>query len=323
MAGIAYAVPAPAVPAPAPLWTKTSMIWTGHDGTRWDLTDQAGGVCLLADGVEGLHFPKFKQWTRKSPAIPGQTFTGASAEERIVVLPLAVFEDTSSKAWIERDRAFWKSMHPRRYGTLTVSAGGTGATRSLRLRLVPEDHAYEEDAALAGWAEYIALLVADQPFWAGAPVRASWPGTRAEREFYEKTGPQLINLAKGHTMAGARITNDGDEDAWPIWTVIGPSTTAHVGVGASVVEIPFEVAAGKAVVLDTDPKVWTAIEYDYTPPERNVPAVYANPVDRTVDLTGAVNFAPIPAGGTSPVNVAMAGAGMIQVELTPLYWRAW
>lgn len=321
--GIAYAVPAPVEPVPAPLWVKTKVTWTGHDGSFWDLTDPDGGVVLLRDGVDGLHLPKFTQWVRKGPAVPGQTFAGAIAEPRSVVLPLAVYTDDTSQAWVERDRAFWKSMHPRRYGTLTVSPGGTGSRRSLQLRLVPEDHSYGQDPAYARWGEYVAVMVADQPFWTGPTVRKAW-GAPLAQDFYEKQGPHLVNLMTGHTTANASVGNDGDEDSWPVWTVIGPVTGAHMGVGDQVVEVPFTVAAGKALVVDADPRVRTAMEYDYTPATDTAPAVLANPVDRTVDLTGAVGWARVPAGtGEQPVNVEVNGIGIVQIELTPLYWRAW
>jgi hypothetical protein len=298
------------------------MTWTGHDGSIWDLTDPDGGVVLLQDGVEGLHLPKFKEWTRQSPAVPGQVFTGAIAEPRTVVLPLAVYEDTSSQAWVEHDRAFWKSMHPRRQGILTVSPAGTGQSRSLRLRLQPEDHSYDMDPAYARWAEYSAVLVADQPFWEGLPVRAVW-GHAIPQEFYEDEGPHLVNIMTGHTTSGATLANTGDEDAWPVWTIIGPSATSHLGIGTDLVEIPFEVAEGKALVLDTDPRIRTALEYDYIPASAGAAAQMLNPMDRTADLTGAVKFARIPGGSQAAVNVSLAGNGLIQVVLTPLYWRAW
>jgi hypothetical protein len=93
-----------------------------------------------------------------------------------------------------------------------------------------------------------------------------------------------------------------------------------MGVGDSVVEVPFTVADGKALVVDTDPRVQTAIEYDYTAGD---PPTLTNPVDRTADLDGAVDFAAIPAGGTSPLNVSITGDGTVRIELVPLYWRAW
>lgn len=319
---IAYAVPESTPPAES-LWVGTEMIWTGHDGSIWNLTDPAGGVVLLRQGVEGLHMPQFTQWVRKGPAVPGQTFTGAIAEPRSVVLPLAVYTDSSSQAWINRDRAFWKSMHPRRYGTLTVSPGGTGSRRSLKLRLVPDAHAYDADPAYACWSDYVAVLVADQPLWTGETIRRAW-GPPATQEFYEQTGPHLVNIMTGHNTSNASISNDGDEDAWPRWTVIGPVTAAHMGVGDQVVEVPFPVPAGKAVVVDEDPRVRTAIEYDYVPPTLFADAILHNPVDRTEDLTGAIDWARIPAlGGEIPVNVEVTGSGLIQIELTPLHWRAW
>lgn len=320
--GIAYAVPAPALPVPAPPWVKTQVTWTGWDGSYWDLTDPDGGVVLLQAGVEGLHLPKFREWTRQSPAVPGQTFTGAIAEARPVVLPLAVYEDTTSEAWVQRDRAFWRSLHPRRQGTLTVSAGGTGNARSLQLRLVPEDHTYTMDPALARWSDYTVVLVADQPFWTGATVRGAW-GAEIPQEFYEDEGPHLINLMTGHTTADAAIRNDGDEDAWPVWTLIGPASEAHVGVGTQIVDIPFTVPEGKALVLDTDPRVRTAMQYDYLPKDGTFPESFTNPVDRTRELTGAVNFARVPAGGIVPVSVEIAGTGTLRLDVTPLYWRAW
>lgn len=322
MAGIVYALPAPTLPVPAPVWVKTLVTWTGWDGSVWDLTSVESGVVLLNKGVEGLHMPKFRQWTRQSPAVAGQTFTGMVAEPRTVVLPLLVFQDSSSFEWILHDRAFWKSLHPAREGVLRVSPAGMGSKRSLRLRLVPEDYSFPNDPAYAQWAQYAIALVADNPFWAGDPVVASWK-TSSDQEFYETTGPQLVNINSGHTMAEAAVTNEGDEDAWPVWTVVGPATAAHVGVGDRVVEVPFEVEDGKALVIDTDPRTQTAIEYDYVPPAGNTPARLTNPVDRTMDLTGAVDFTPIPAGGTSPINIDITGNGVIQIQLTPLFWRAW
>jgi hypothetical protein len=320
-AGIVYALPAPPLPPEVPLFVKTAVTWTGWDGSVWDLTAPDSGVVLVNEGVEGLHLPTFRAWTRQSPAVPGQTFAGAIAEPRDVVLPLLVFEDGTSQEWLDRDRAFWRSMHPARYGTLTVSPAGTGTSRSLRLRLVPEDHAFSMDPVFACWAAYVVRLVADRPFWEGQPVRAAWTSPTSQ-EFYETTGPHLVNINSGHVAADAEVTNAGDEDAWPVWTVIGPVTAAHMGVGDLVLDAP-AVEAGKALVIDTDPRVQTVIEYDYDAGDGTEPEAFTDPVDRTADLAGAVDFAAIPAGGTSPINISITGGGLLRVELTPLYWRAW
>jgi hypothetical protein len=318
MAGFIYALPAPTAPPPAPIFVETDVIWTGWDGSKWDLTNPSTGVCLLRDGVEGLHMPKFTEWTRKSPAVPGQTLAGLVAEPRRVVFPVLVFvdEQDTTGEWIARDRAFWKSLHPVKEGTITISPAGAGSRRTLNVRLVPEDHMFPTDPARDRWAAYVILMVADQPFWKGQTVRAGW-NAPAGSEFYETTGPQLVNINPGHTTTDAAIRNDGDEPGWPVWTVIGPASAAHMGVGDAIIEVPFTVASGKALVIDTDPRVRTAMEYDYAS------GILTNPVDRTADLTGAVDFASIPPGEVQPVTVSITGAGTVRVELTPLYWRAW
>lgn len=76
--------------------------------------------------------------------------------------------------------------------------------------------------------------------------------------------------------ANAKINNPGDVDAWPTWTIIGDSTAAAVGVGTSVVEVPFVVPAGKALVVNTDPTVQTAVMYNYTPANGSTPEILSN-----------------------------------------------
>jgi hypothetical protein len=302
----------------------TEVVWRGWDGSEWALHDPNGGVVMLRDGVEGLHMPKFKQYVRTSPAVPGQVFTGSIAEPRSLFFKVLVWEEGTSGQWVERDRAFWHSMHPAREGILTISPAGAGSRRSIAARLVPDNYQFPIDPGLARWAEYPVTLIADDPFWRGETVRAGWLAASTGEEFYEETGPHLINIGPGHTTAGAVVPNMGDEPAWPVWTIIGPGSDAHVGVGANVVDVPFTVVAGKALVIDTDPRVRTAIEYTYTPPTGyGAPEVLTGPVDRTADLTGDVNFAAIPPGASSPVNIAITGTGAIRVELVPRYWRAW
>jgi hypothetical protein len=230
------------------------------------------------------------------------------------MLPLLMWHDGTTAEWVAQDRAFWKSMHPALEGTLMLSPAGTGSRRTIRLRVVPEDYQFPVDPAQAGWAVYPVMLIADDPFWRGMTRTAGWLAATSGEEFYEETGPHLVNIGPGHTMDSATATNDGDEPAWPVWTVIGPCSAAHVGVGDTVIDV-FAVADGKALVIDTDPRVRTAIEYDY-------PAM-TGAVDRTADLVGEVGFAAVPPGGSQPVNIAMTGTGIIRIALTPLHWRAW
>lgn len=317
-----YGAAAPAPPLPVNPWQGMNATWTGWDGSLWHLNDPSGGVFLELKGVEGLGKPSRTQWVQSSPSVPGQFFRGAIANARPIFWPLFVYSEDGTEDWISIDQAFWRTMHAEKYGTWTVTRGN-GAARSLRCRFVDDgSHAFEMDPFQNGWAAYGVKLVADQPFWAGDPVVSAWRAATATDFFNGSAKAAPFNIASGSTLSTATMTNPGDEDAWPEWTIIGDSSTASVGVGASQTVVPFTIPAGKAVVIDTDPTVQTAVMYDYTPAAGQVPAVFANPADRTADL-GASAFAPIPAGQDRALSISMTGGGSIQAKITPLYERAW
>jgi hypothetical protein len=320
--GIVYGAPILPPPAPASAFHDLVMTWDGWDGSTWPLTDAARGVFLGIDGIEGLTKPQYTQWTQSSPSVAGQWFRGSVADPRKVFWPLEIYSDVSSEAWVDLEAKFWKTMRVGKYGTWKVT-GPRNETRSLRCRFVDDGaKAFTYDPVQAAWAAYGVTLVADQPFWSGSPVSRSWQGSDPVDFFNGEDKATPFRIGSASTLANARITNPGDEPAWPVWIIIGDSEAASVGIGTSVVEVPFEVPGGKALVIDQDPTVQTAVMYNYTPAAGSVPESFTGGVDRTSDL-GAVAFAPIPAGQNVPVAIELTGGGIIRLSITPLYERAW
>jgi hypothetical protein len=64
---------------------------------------------------------------------------------------------------------------------------------------------------------------------------------------------------------------------------------------------------GDTLVIDTDPTVQCA---------------WLNGVDVTAQL-GSADFAPIPAGEDRTLSLALVGAGSVQAEIRPRYYKAW
>lgn len=309
----AYASPYVPPPLPVPAWGGMEVSWIGWDGSIWGLNAFGSGVQLESAGVEGLSMPSYTQWVQSSPSIAGQIFRGAIEDPRKVFWPLFLYSDVNTQAWIDLDRAFWASMHAEKYGQWKITQP-SGESRTLACRFVDDgSHAYELDPFKVGWTLYGMTLMADKPFWTGPPVTAAWKASVALGMF---AGPGVINIASGSTFANANLSNPGDVDAWPVWTIIGDSTTASVGVGTSQIQVPFTISDGKAVVIDTDPTVQTALYGDW------VDGALVSPVDRTPDL-GDANFSMIPAGADRPLNISLTGGGQIQVSLTPRFRKAW
>ncbi len=296
-------------PLPAPYvnpWPGLSVVWTGCDGSTWDLTDRASGVALYLAGVEGLHFPKVTRFSSKSRAIPGNRLRGWRAEERDVFWPVLLWAD-GSQGWLDRNAAFWASVHPERAGTWTVQAG-TAPARSLDLTLVLDDsYAFQMDPLRVGWAEYPVHLEAAQPYWRGKVVeRGPWRAPEAV-PFIDPAGSPPFHISSGTAFGSVTVPNPGDVPAWGTWQITGPlDVGVEVGVAGAVITVPFPVPAGKTLTIDTDPQR---------------PTAFMDGVDVSAVL-GLQDYAAVEPGAEVPLHVEATGAGSVGFALTPLYFRA-
>jgi hypothetical protein len=287
-------------------WVGLRPTWTGWDGSKWDFASIQGGVMLLRGGVRGWSMPPVEHKTSQSPAVAGSMWRGYRVAEREVFWPLYVWRRDGSQAWIEHDRAFWRTMHPGKTGVWSVTHPD-GTVRSLACRFASDnDAAYDRAPSHVGWMKYGITLVAEQPFWTGLPITRTF-STSAASDFFGAGAPPFT-ISSGNTLASAAIDNPGDEAAWPVYTLRGPFTSASVGVAGRAVEVPFSMADGESLVIDTRPTAQTAIT--------------GVGLERTGDL-GAVQFAPIPAGSSVPLTVSMVGTGSVEVSIQALYHRAW
>jgi hypothetical protein len=225
-----------------------------------------------------------------------------------------VFSDGGSAEWLAHERAFWKTMHPDKPGAWTVTQP-SGETRTLTA-VYDNDGGQEFDVipSLTGWMNYGIYLAAEQPFWAGTTISGAWAAAPTTDFFGGASKGPVFHISSGSTFAKASLTNPGDVETWPVYTIVGPCTAATAGG----VSVPFAVPDGKAVRIDTapGPLSQTALYGDW------VDGQVVNTVDRTREL-GAIDFTPVPAGGERPLSIDMTGAGQIIAEITPLYFRAW
>lgn len=321
----------PGPPAPLPEitpWVRAehfpgldSIAWTGWDSSTWELLcrdrhDPTSGV-VLGRGIRGLHYGETEAFASESPAVDGAAYLGYMAKPREVFLPVRVFQHASSQAWVDHDRAWWRSMLPaspgvRGPGRLTVTQPN-GSTRWIDLH--PEhkgDHSFDVDPSWRGWATYGQYLRAYRPFWTTTPVAARTFTAGSSTGFFGgaaggKGAPYVIGEAG--QLGRAVIDNPGDEPAWPVWRLHGPWTEAKIGVPGQLSTITMTVPAGEIITIDTDPLAQSIVDQTGAP---RMPT----------GLAGAP-FVAIPPGVNTPLVAEMVGAGRIDVTLQPLYHRAW
>lgn len=303
---VVYAAPAP-TDQPDVLWTGLDMSWTGWDGSTFSLVDPDQGTVMLP-GVRGLSMPSLDHFADTYASVPGSRWRGYQVKEREVFWPIQLYTDAGSQAWLERDRAFWHSLHPRRTGLWQVTQPD-GTTRSLRLRFKDDGtQQYDVDPSLSGWSNYGITLVASQPFWEGAPIVQQW-ASGAGSNFFGSTGGPAFVISPSNTLSTANITNPGDEAAWPTWILDGPFTDFSIQVAGKTVSGSVSVGAGHQLVIETNPTIRSAM------------------VDGTTDVMAQLSqygFYPLADNVDTPLGLSLSGGnGSITCRFTPLHHRAW
>lgn len=299
---------APRIPDPPAVnpWPGVEMSWTGTDGSSWSLSDCRSGVRLLA-GVRGLGRMRSERHVSTSANVHGSRNRGYRFPEREVFWPLKVAQGDGTQEWLEYDAAFWASMNPRGVGVWRVTQPN-GRWRELHVRPVDDDdHQWIDAPGLRGWQHYGAYLVAEDPFWYGAPITSPLWKSAEPVDFIdgEVLGPPY-HPGSATTIDTASLTNPGDEVAWPVWTVVGPVDSVEVSVAGHSIGYG-SVAQGDTLVIDSDPRVQQA---------------FLNGADVTGSLT-SYDFASIRPGETVPLDIVMTGGGTLQASFRPRFDRAW
>jgi len=281
------------------------MTWTGVDGSVWRLTKPGAPNPRMAPGVKGLHMPKMIVHKSSSPLVPGVDIDdGYELPERSVYWPL-LFRARSSEEWQEDHAGFFRSFHPVRTGIWTVGEGRQARTLPLTGSF-DGGYVFPHDPFLTRLALIGVELTAPRPLWRGVPITQKFSGP-STRPFIPLGGGPPYYIAPGATFQDAKIANPGDEPSYLTWEVEGPQPAGiKLGVGEALIEVPFAIAEGSKLSINTNP----AEQY-----------ATLDGVDCARDL-GFQIFAPIPAGGEVNLVIISDGEGSIRATHVPLYWMA-
>ncbi|MYR36374.1 phage tail family protein [Streptomyces sp. SID4944] len=230
-------------------------------------TDPGGVTTLLTDwergwvvqpGIKGLDMPAYVMATDESPGIDGYEVRQVRAQGKAISIPLAFWANDSRSAYLNRRRTFIRALNPKRgQGTLTLTQPD-GATRSIGVRYQDGMEGDESlDAAGRRWCIGVITFAAPTPYWAGGEVTHAWK-TDPGGDFFP-----FLPLVVGDSQVLGLVTvdNDGDDDAYPVWTITGPATSVtltNVTTGQTLV-LSHTITGTDTIVIDTRERRQTAL----------------------------------------------------------------
>jgi hypothetical protein len=292
------------------------MQWTGWDGSRWVLSDPVGNIAMLP-GVEGLHEPRYTRFTDEVSSIPGNRIRGVNAQARTVFWPLQ-FQADDVDDWRARYDGFFDSIDVVNPGVWQVGDGDDARTLKLT-GIFDADVAFDYDPFMTGYASFGVTLEAAQPYWEGQSVTAGpWTATTPVGFF---PGPTFHISDSSRDFTNASINNPGKIASYVTWACEGEiEAGSTVGVAGKLITIPFDIASGTTLVIQTDPRLQYATLI--TGAIADIDWTDLGGVDKTREL-GFQSFAAAPAGEDVPLQISVTGSGgQVAARLTPLYRRA-
>lgn len=244
--------PPPYGPLEAP-----AVTWTDGLGRITVLSDDENGW-VLQPGATGFDMPTYQMYTDESPEIDGSAVRQVRAQARTMMLPVAVFSDVSRSDFLSRKRGLRRSLNPKLgAGTLTITEAD-GTQRSITAYYQSGGEG-DESVDAAGMRYQIMALVflAPSPFWYGQTINQSFEVAQSGTFF-----PMLpLSVADSQVLGDVVITNDGDDVAYPVWTIRGPATSvvlANVTTGESLT-LTQNLTSSDTAVIDTRERVQTVL----------------------------------------------------------------
>jgi hypothetical protein len=199
------------------------IYWTAADGSITYLLGGAG--YRLLKGARGLDMAPFQMYLDESPALDGAFSRGVRAMTRDVFLPLLIEAD-DRKTFLARKRILLRLLDPKRGPGVLTWAEPDGTARHLEAYYSSGmEGDWSDDQAAGLWQKYGLTLQAVAPYWYGDDVTLLWKNTVSQTFFpLVHASGNFVVLPPGEVLGSITASNDGDVDAFPVWTVSGPAS---------------------------------------------------------------------------------------------------
>lgn len=291
--------------APVTQVIRRALALTGANG---DTINFGLGDYIAEPGWRGFDLPPM-QVQRRTGAGQGSRWLSTRREERLLDIP--VFVRGVDVATFRSRLTRLMAILDDRFGPTRITVhDGFGGSRSLDAHYLSGAEGEWVPGRSGPTYQRMALaFVAPWPFWRSDASVQGAVGTGQGGEAFIPFGPP-IGTSPSQVLGEMQVTNPGDADAYPVWTLRGPGGPATLRSVTDNAELTLNttLAAGAIRVIDTA--------------ERTI--VDADGVSRYSELGAAPRFWSLPPGETT-VEITMTGAtadSSISFEYQPQWMTA-
>ena len=240
---------APTYVPPTPPARPTRWSWVSPAGVTRDLT--RGATYVQPGGIVGHLAPPRTLLASSPPTMDGGVYRGHRFEARDVGLGLLTSTRTTGE-WETETRALVRDFDTTDdVGTL-VAQSPAGATRMLSARYVTGlESPTEGDPGAVTIGTWAVQLRAYDPWWYGPAMSKSFSVATSTPFF---PGPPFTLMPTELLGSGSSVTNPGDVEAFPVWTITGPATAVTASSGGRSWTVTRTLGAGETVTVDCDPR---------------------------------------------------------------------
>lgn len=221
--------------------------------------DGAATTLYHRSGTSGRFMPPVMVRDQAVPSDHGTRFRGCRFDAAQIVIPV-VLDGSSEADFRSGVRALSTALNPSK-GVGTLRATVDGAAREMSALFVDGMGFDEENPADIGFPTL--MFRGFDPFWYDTTTVTGTFTTGDAAPFFPIFP---LRLASSEVFADAVVTNTGDVEAWPLWTVTGPGSGLVLRnfTTGKVLALDYTLAAGDTVTIDTRPGAKTVTLDDGT-----------------------------------------------------------
>ncbi len=232
------------------------------DGQEWNLSDYESAAVMV--GRRGFDSPQYQPYTWESPGFDGEEFAGARALGRDIILPVFLRAE-DREDFLGLKRRLLSGLAPRNGLTRLTVSERDGSFRFIDCYYTGRGGEGDQsrDAQGRTWVKLMLELRCPEPFWRGPGFSFQFGGASSGAYF-----PILpLRMGAATPLGQNTITVPGDVDAFPVWTVHGPTTggirlcLVPVGSGERDLFLSSVLAVGEWVQVDTNPNRLTIVDH--------------------------------------------------------------